>query len=447
MLNEHLQKHINKEGFTLVSSVVESKKTSSVKSELSGSLKERPVRDWSSKLVDVPMIETEDSITGEIGSIRKIFSDRSLTLDVKSHETIKRIVSTIYKEKTINAKVDSDYIQNIIVNWVFFTFENKKADKELSTFIIDEVNRSIEKLRVYFRVINLEIDKPFSIGEVEFIFFTKDFFDKLEDRKKELGFDKLRDKYQGQVFASYIVEAEPDKAQEIAYVKCALAVDILKIFSVTTHFPLYKLIFDIDKRIGFNPEFNQIIVEGLQSENDFRVNLQSSRNGQLPYSLNANQLQIMETNGLSLFSNFIRSEPSSELKLLINNSIVNYANSLSENNLWKRIVNLFSILESLLLKDENNPIQESISLYLPKLITNDFNHRRKIRQVIKKLYSVRSQMIHHFKQTKFEMEDLTHLQISILILIRTLIHKSNTHLTKQSILIDIDEAILQAYQT
>jgi hypothetical protein len=448
MLHPEFINHLNQEVYSLIKLIkkctpeLESKR----KSEYLGSIKEKPFSDWTDKFVSGPVIEKEITITGEITSIKKRFDNKCYEIDRNTCQKITKMAESIYKQKNIQSKVGKDFIEERIIHWIMKTFENKKADNEFSNFLIDEIENLIENLKIRFKIINLEIEYPFYIGNIELHYLTKDFFSKLNDNKLEK--DKLNgDKYIGQVFASCIIKAEAEKAQTIAYKNCGLAIDILKIFSLTLHFPNYKLIFDIDKRISFNPEFHEIILQNLNIENDFRLSFLSSRDGQTPYIIDKAKLTRMEQLGLNEFSNFIKQDLGTKLYGLIIDSIEHFANALSTRDLHKRISELFSILESLLLKDNKSPIQDSISIYLSKLVSNNIEERKKIIDIVKELYNVRSKMIHHFIKDDFKEESLQILQVYVLILLKKMIKLASKHETKESIINEIDAEILKAYQS
>ncbi len=71
--------------------------------------------------------------------------------------------------------------------------------------------------------------------------------------------------------------------------------------------------------------------------------------------------------------------------------------------------------------------------------------RNAITKLLKDMYDVRSGWLHHAEQNKFEMNDLHKLQRAVHSLLIVLIQKSQTHTDKQSILSEIDDAIIEAY--
>ncbi|MBK9959305.1 MAG: hypothetical protein IPP11_12300 [Chitinophagaceae bacterium] len=75
------------------------------------------------------------------------------------------------------------------------------------------------------------------------------------------------------VYVAYSVKAESSRGEEIAFEKCSLAVDVLKMCSETTDFPNVELGFDIDRRVNINPQ-NEVFVCNAENElDDLKLNL------------------------------------------------------------------------------------------------------------------------------------------------------------------------------
>ena len=287
-------------------------------------------------------------------------------------------------------------------------------------------------------MLHLEIVKPFKIGNVLFSYVDKDFF--TNDNKED-----LYQQYKGDIFVSYIVKGEKNKAKEKALKKCALAVDCLKLCFDTIAYPKVKTSLDIDSRTIENVD-NKILIFDTQDDND--VSIEKFR---IPSHQNINDKTwfVINNRGLNLFHSFLLSIDNknelTELESLICNAIKLFSYSISINNLNRRIVELFTILESLLLPDSNASILESLTKYLSKLSTKDINERKKIIALLKKMYGIRSSYVHHALNKEFDTGELGELQILIFGLIRKFIILRKEHRTKETILKEIDDAILGAY--
>ena len=345
--------------------------------------------------------------------------------------------------------VSRDFIHSKAWNWLFKTKCEANAEGNFCTYILSEIEDSIKTVKLYFPIVNLNLKVPFKIGQVEFSYFTSQYFDKYIEEYARLQPDKenvyvgLKRHYKGTVYVATTVSAEAKKAEEIALEICSLSMDVLKICSYTLDFPFAKIDFDIDRRSNYNPQ-SEVIVES----SDFISGLKTGfRRPAYPYMLDQIQFEHIKLRKLEIFNSFISqiSNNKSELEMLVIQGIQRLANALSNQNYFQRITELFTILESLLLINEDSPIIETVSKYSSKLITQDKENRKLIIKVLREMYKVRSSWIHHAKEKHFEMDDLKRLQQIVHELLHSLISKTKVHSSKLSLLDEIDDAILGAY--
>jgi hypothetical protein len=124
---------------------------------------------------------------------------------------------------------------------------------------------------------------------------------------------------------------------------------------------------------------------------------------------------------------------------LIINSIKSFANALTEFNFSKRVAELFTALESLILKDTSVPIIDSLHRYCPKLIyIRDSNS---VISLINKMYKVRCDYIHHAKESDVKPEVLSKLQQTVHLVLITLIKNSNIWKDKSDMIAAVDSTI------
>ncbi|MDH5610705.1 MAG: HEPN domain-containing protein [Cyclobacteriaceae bacterium] len=151
-------------------------------------------------------------------------------------------------------------------------------------------------------------------------------------------------------------------------------------------------------------------------------------------------------NGFGAVSNFLANPIKNEMGQLVMQGINLFGLAISNSNLHKRIVELFTIIESFLIKDENEPILSSIIKYFPKLVSTEYEDRIKVKNMLTSLYSVRSALIHHGKQKEFEMEELAMLQQGIRVMILNCMQQAKKHETKISLLKAMDQAMDEAFK-
>lgn len=443
--------YIDKEAFRIVGEMKDLSNPPPSKSELKGSAKEKGVIDLTVKLIDAPMRTSSVSITGEKVNWKEYYNGRCCGFEKELYQDFLKLVKTIEKDETVNSKVSLEFLLENCFDWFIETYKNQKTKSTLSDFIIQKIQESVKEYVIQYPVLYLEVEGFITVGKAKIEYYTKEYLEKLEqrfltqnpERKEENPYEFIKKELQGEVLISYKIKAENKKAKEIAYEECSLAIDVLKLCSLTTDIPNYRLSFDIDRRTTENLKNRVIYIESSKPD-QFIFDLYRIPN---EYKIDGKEWESMLQKQLPDFHNFllIKDKYDTELKRLIVNSIKRYSTAISKTDLNQRVVELFTILESLLLKDENVPIIESVCNYCSKLVFQNVQDRKHLISLLKRMYSVRSAMVHHAIKKEFEMNDLRQLQVTVLILISQLIKRLEKYHTKISILQEIDDEILKAY--
>lgn len=446
--------YINKTAFDLVEKVKDLENKAVLKNDnsiLEGSLKHKEFIDWTDKLIDSPIRTSSTLITGEKVDIKECYKNKCYGFDEEAYKSFKKFLDVVNSIKSINSCISYEFLHEKAIYWIFKTYNDKQAQTEFWVYLIDEINDAIKEYKIYFPILYLEIISPFKIGNVNFEYFSKELLDDwsnrlvlenpdIKDNHIELF---IRKEFQGQVFASFTVKAEYRRARELAFEECALCIDVLKMCSLTTVVPNYKLSFDIDCRTNENLK-NQVIIQEPKQPYNLHLDMYRIPN---EYKITRKEWEDLQGKGLYGFHLFLleKDKTDCELSNLIINSIKLYAQAISTEDLHKRIVDLFTIYESLLLKDENVGIIENVCRYASKLVFEKVEDRKYLIDLIKEMYQVRSAVVHHAKKKQFDMEKLFRLQLSIVILLNNLIKKLPLHQTKKSLLDEIDYEIMKAY--
>lgn len=442
-LNEQKREYLDKEAFALVDLLYVSEIP----------VREKPTEKKVGSLGEQEPVVTLNFVTDMVeahGNKRsQVSGKKKIGFDEEAGKRFQKFVSTIHSDRDIKQIISRKFIEATSWKWIFKTKTNAKAESNFSSYILSEMENAIETHKFHFNIVYLNIQTPFKIGNVEFGYFTSEYFDKYLEAFSQYQPDSenpyiwMKKHYKGHVYAATTVSAEHGKGEEIALEICALSIDVLKICSNTLDFPHTPIHFDIDRRSRINPQ-SEVVVESPDFVKGLHTNLSRPA---YPYSLDNTQFHHIKKRRLEVFHNFIlalNNNPS-ELEKLVVQGIKRLANALSNVNYYQRIGELFTILESLLLISEDTPIIDTVSKYSSKLITKDKETRKTVIKLLKDMYKVRSSWVHHAKEREFELTDLANLQKIVHALLLSLITKSKTHKTKQELLEEIDDAILGAY--
>lgn len=437
IINEHKQDYLNKEVFKYIS-LVQVATFNSTSTAHNGSISQRKTQNFTLFESEEVIISQKLGQTVVSKSFNLVKEGISFQITESDYPNYLNFLNQIYKDKKISDLISFSFLEKIVFKYIIDTKRTNQAAKDFCNYIIDEINNSVKEFEVHFKILYLDIESNFKLGNVNFEYVDENYFQ--GNRKLEYYED-----FRGNVLVSTLVTAEKQKAQEIAFKKCSLAVDCLKLFFDIIIVPEERLSFDIDSRTKESDENEVIFFENSDrskiSVNNFRIPTHQN--------INKYQFEIFEKRGISKFNLFLKqideTENLTELDLTIINSIQLFARAIYQNNLNKRVVELFTLLESLVLSDSNEPVLNSLTKYISKLVTKNIEERKFIISLLKEMYGIRSSYVHHAKQREINIQNLGKFQYYIHILITILIELSKSHTKKDTILKEIDDAILAAY--
>lgn len=437
IINEHKQAYLNKEILKYISLI--SKTEFNPQHILpAGSISERDIKDFSKFETSEVIISQKSGQTVISKSFNLIKEGISYQILETDYPNYLKFLSQIYKDNQINSLISFNFLEKIVFKFIIETKRNNQTFKDFSNYLIEEIINAIKKYEINFKILYLDIESNFKLGNVNFEYVDQNFFQ--GNRKQEYYTD-----FKGNVLVSYLVKAEKQKAQEIAFDKCALAVDCLKLFFDIIFFPEDRISFDIDSRTKESEENEVLIFENADrskiSINNFRIPTHQTISNQ--------QLLIFKERGIKKFDEFLteidKKNSLTELESSICNSIKLFATALYKTNLNQRVVEIFTQLESLVLADSNEPILNSLTKYISKLVTKNIEERKNVISILKEMYAIRSSYVHHAKEREIDINNLRKFQFYNHTLITKLIELSKIHKTKETILKEIDDAILEAY--
>ncbi|MBK7244226.1 MAG: hypothetical protein IPH98_10245 [Saprospiraceae bacterium] len=448
-VNKHRKDYLNNKANEIVGFIQNMPKIQPNHNLPFGSKGEKRVLDITDQLKDKPQRFRTQTISDKPIDCIEEYQQKTYGLNEDSYKKYEKLIDSIYEEKTISKYISIKFIDNNSMEWIFATYR-QEINISFVDYLLPILDNSIETYKFTYRILNLDIESFFEVGNCLFHFYKEKELSSLEEEFRDNDPDKaeynkyslLKKDYLGIPLISTQTMGEFGRAEELAKAECSLSIDTLKLCSLTTIVPDYKIYFDLDERVKYNSR-NTNFTTVPEDKEYFTITFSGNKGS---YDLDPKEWQDLQSRNLGQFHKFLKNRHlnRNELSDLIENSITMYAEAITQTDLNNRIVNLFTILESFLLKNDDSTIIDSVTKYLPKLIFKKLNERKEIIELLKRLYKVRSAKIHHAKKNKFDIIDLRKLQISIVSLLLSLISKITEHETKHSILEQIDENILNA---
>lgn len=369
---------------------------------------------------------------------------KPLALDEESYTRYRKLTKDIFETPEVIPYISEKTIRKKTNEWLLKTKQRGKVEQTFTDFLVEAMKNSLNKYKIYFPVINLSLTKRLTLTGVEIIMLDEEFFNSYlqeadEDRKKEV--EAFRNDYQGRVYATCAILSEKERAREQTFIRCEIAMFLLRICSNTLDDPQSKLVFELESKSSI--QFDELLEERFDGD-EGELNISSSAKS-LPFTLNDEELKKIEGRGLRKYEDFISTVnfPPSKLQYLLLRALEKFSDALAK-DYWERITDLISILDSLLVSDYSVPIVNSVSKYASKLLTTNPEKRKEIVRIIKAMYEVRSRFVHHAEDIEFEQEELKKLQHYVHGILLLFMEKSKQHQTKQTILKEVEDAIEDA---
>ncbi len=391
-------------------------------------------------VIEEPTIEPGQLYNGTISNNISIFArlnkNRELGLENEEYKSFLKLVKDVY----ISHKEDISYeftrikcFDWLVVSKIDIEKEGR-IKKDFLTYFTDKIEEAKKDFEFSFRMMNLEIEKEFQLEDVKFWYTKKEHFGtKFNDTSKNII---------NNVFVGCTIKGkELGRAKELAKQKCFYAVDVLKTMYFSFIPPHSPIQFEVDSRCKYQPHSI-----GLYNEKDSSDSLINWNNEVDNEIINEEIIDwITSADKPELRSTIQFKSDENELYKLVKASITRFSNALSNEKLHGRIVDLVTIWESLLLPNSTSSIKYTLIKYGPKLIYDTIEERRKLAELIKSTYEIRSEYLHHSIESEISESDIIELQKNTLNLILVMYHSSKKYDSKNDLLKEIDIAIEKSF--
>lgn len=419
--------------------------------------RENRSNDFESKVPIVGEIKKEEILSDFIGAIQdpsgeKIaiyfqHDDREFGFIGEPFNNYIRLCENIQRMKSVSSYVSKTTINNIVFEWCKDKYKGK-TNLELIDYIKNKIESDIIEREIWFPIFRTEVEEEIKFSNVRIITLDSEIInewikilvqDKDSDYEKKIIklFEKERKDIEGYAVAIVKVTAEQERAYEIANNEVEATLDYIRFFSASNFYPKLTSQFTGLGKQNLRIANYFITIDGKLHHHIKKVLDQ----GFVPWRIDKQFYGKILNDGLKQIEKLHTANPKSEFQNKILEALRLYSSSLLLHNISNRIIYTFTAIESLLLRNQTESIQDSVSRRIAFLISKEKQERQEIARNFKEVYSMRSKFVHHAEQiTHDEFATLTKFIFNVWRFLLITVH-SDKYKTKDEFIDSIEDNI------
>lgn len=321
-------------------------------------------------------------------------------LEGEKYLAFRRLAESIQRTDGMRDTISLDTIIDLLTQWLRST-RTGKAQETATDFVLSKSRSLVGEYTVLMPLYQLFIEEPFDLGNVLIRAVTEEEIDRWvsgQSKKNpehaksfEESGQRWKVKHQGQAAACMTLVAEPKRAYEVARREAEDALAMLHAFSVGMLVPGAKCYWTL---LGSEKveEYTYFILEaddlktGLSGLYRFRNSV-----GSLSKAL----LAVLKSNGLDTASALLRATKRSDFQERLVEALLLYSRAAVQDGLAEKLLYIIVALESMLIRNDNEPIQQNLGERLAFTVGGSVEERKAIIKAVKRAYELRSRFMHH----------------------------------------------------
>lgn len=375
-----------------------------------------------------------------------IFAGIRYGLTEKNHEELVKLAESIQKLPAFRDSISKDFVEERIFSWLQIEFANPGTSGSFMQFLTSEASNAVRPITVFVPVANAVVEEAFEFCGATIRNMTKAMVDDLvsigdsspeEDSRQNVKkfFDEFRQEYQGYVVVEIRLTCEPSFANAVALEVASRAMDLLGIYSGAVLIPDVKCL----SRIKGTENFNQYTT--VTKSQDGGLGIQKGildRVSARQWLISKSDLDEYSRCGLGILSQIAGREKQTEMESTILSMAFLYSKAAFTSDPMEKLVYMLSALESTLLRNESEPIQQNLAERLAFFTSQDLSERKAIIKNVRNVYGLRSKYLHHGHSSS-DLEELSTFFVRVWIFYVQLVINSGHFKTKSEFLDAIDD--------
>lgn len=330
------------------------------------------------------------------------FNGKKLGLSEESYRKLRDIAERLQSLPAIRSMLSCSFVERRLFSWISEKYKELDAPDLFVEYLDSEARGVVKTITSWIPIANLEIQSAFAISKSEIRPLSKTVIDKWENKVESLSgenkdnaiklFEKIRKDYQGLAAIVTTTEAEPEYAADYALEEAQKITAVLGIFSGATLIPDIKCVSNIkgSENIAQSTIFSESDEDSFLMSSSI-IDISSAKN----WKHGQREIIAIRKTGLDKISSLLASESLKDFEKSVLNSVFLYSKSAFTSDPVEKVIYMLSSLESVLLKNESEPIQQNLAERVAVFTAKELDKRKFIIKTIKSVYGVRSRYLHH----------------------------------------------------
>lgn len=367
-------------------------------------------------------------------------------LENEGHKSLVDLAEKIQRLPAFGDRLSQNFVEEEIFDWLKNSFTNKQQEKTFIPTLVEAAKKVVKPVKIYVPIANMVVQRPFLFCGIIICNITKRLVDEMAvvaesitDEKQKNNtiefFEKFRKDYQGYSAVELNLECEPEYANDLAVMTAQRVTSFLGIYSGAMLMPDVKCISKIKgtENLSQSTTISRSESDGLSIKRSI-LDRASSRH----WHISESDLEEYAKCGLGVLSDIAVKEKPTEFESLILNTSILYSKAAFTAEPLEKLVHILSALESTLLKNENEPIQQNLAERLAIFTSQELAERKSIVKIVKSVYGLRSRYLHHGHSSR-ELKDLSDFFLQVWIFYIKLLGSSQSFANKSEFLEALDD--------
>jgi hypothetical protein len=390
-------------------------------------------------------VRSEQSAVNRLGEeVGRYWISKGLRVgwEAEGFDQVKQLARRFATLSPIKGLVSERFLLDEVFSWLRGTLERQQSDC-LSDYIAERCSDAIEEHEIWIPVHRTYSAEDFALGTVEFRTVSKAMMDDWFGRRFPQGIkdpgvahviNRERSQIQAGIAARLRVKAEREKAREIAHALANEAVGLLRFLS---HVNWTCRLVSYCTPLGSEGQLQAV---ELFVRDGSIISSSKEVIDQGPSGWSLDEARAISPGLFESIQRLASDPEATEFRRDLYDALQLHSRNSVATAISHKIVFVIAAIESLLLKDSNEPIQKNLGERIAFIIGKSLEERKKIVANVEEFYRIRSNLIHHGREaTPKNIDVIDRFFVNVWWTLRHLLGEVDRYKTRGQLLTELED--------